>query len=79
MKVAQKRRLLTKTNKGEFINNDIFKVERERSVIQEEVIQESENSYKETGIIWVVDEEATKEWEQSKKPKRKTKTIKTEE
>lgn len=80
MKVAQKRRLLLKTNKGEFINNDTFKIERERAVIQDEVIKESENSYKETGIIWVVDEQATKEREELSKPKRKPRTTtKTEE
>jgi hypothetical protein len=80
MKVAQKRRLLTKTEKGLFINNDTFKIERHRAVIQESVIEESEESYKETGIIWVVDEKATKEWEDSKKPKKvvKAKTTKTD-
>jgi hypothetical protein len=77
MKVAQKRRLLTKTDKGLFINNDTFKIERHRAVIEESTIKESEESYKETGLIWVVDEKATKEWNDKKNPVKETKTKTT--
>ena len=81
MKVVQKRRLLSKDKNGKFVNNDTFTVMRNRAVIQDEVVKESESSYKDTGIIWVVDEKATKEWEDSKKPIKqgRPKLTKTEE
>lgn len=69
MKAAQKRRLLTKDKDGFFIKNDNFQVLRNRSIISEDSIKESEETYKETGILWVVDQEETKKWEDSKKPK----------
>ena len=68
MKVVQKRKLLVKDKDGLFVNNDTFTIMRHRAVIQESVVKESESSYKETGIIWVVDKEATKEWLNAKKP-----------
>lgn len=68
MKAAQKRRLLTKDKEGKFINNDNFQVLRNRSIISEDSILESEKTYEETGILWVVDKKLTKEWEDSKKP-----------
>ena len=71
MKVAQKRRLLIKGKDGRFINNDTFKIERHSSVVEESTIKETESSYKETGIIWVVDEKATKERDELKSPKPK--------
>jgi len=73
MKAAQKRRLLTKNRDNEFINNDNYEVLRNRSIIQEQVIEESEMTYKETGIIWVVDQEATLEWLEAKEGKKPSK------
>lgn len=69
MKAAQKRRLLTKNKDGQYINNENYEVLRHRSIIEESVIDESQQSYKETGVIWVVDDEETKKWLESKKPK----------
>lgn len=73
MKVVQKRKLLVKDKKGYFVNNETFTILRNRAVIEESAIEESESSYKETGIIWVVDEKATKEREDAKKPKAESK------
>lgn len=74
MKVAKKVRLLSKDSKGDFIKNDTNQVLRSRVVIQKQSIEESEISYKETGILYIIDEEATKEWleakEQVKQPKK---------
>jgi len=72
MKAAQKRRLLSKTKDGEFINNDNFEVLRHRSIISESTITGTKASYKETGIIWIEDEAETKKWLASKQPKKKT-------
>lgn len=69
MKVVQKRKLLVKDKDGFFVNNETFTILRDRAVIQESEVKESEQSYKETGIIWVVDEKATKEWHDAKNPK----------
>lgn len=66
MKAAQKRKLLTKNKDGEFINNDNYQILRHRSIIDERVIEESEQVYKETGVIWVVDQKATLEWLEAK-------------
>jgi hypothetical protein len=78
MKVVQKRKLLVKDKDGLFVNNDTFTVLRHRAVIEDSTVKESESSYKETGIIWVVDEKATKEWLEEKNPKPKAKATKTE-
>lgn len=70
MKVAKKVRLLTKDNKGKlYVKSDNFVVLRDRAVVLEETILEHENSYPENGILYVVDEKATKEWEDTKKAK----------
>jgi len=83
MKVVQKRKLLVKDKDGLFVNNETFTVLRNRAVIQESVVKESEQSYKETGLIWVVNQQATKEWLDTKKPKTvskpKSKQTKTDE
>tara|TARA_R100001480_G_scaffold77021_1_gene87091 strand:+ start:495 stop:668 length:174 start_codon:yes stop_codon:yes gene_type:complete len=47
-------------------------VKRNRAVIEDSVVEEFEKNYKETGLVYVVDEEATKEFNDSKKPKKKT-------
>ena len=79
MKVVQKRKLLAKDSKGFFINNDNYTLLRSRAVIQDEVVTESEHSYKETGILWVVDEKATKEWHEAKQPKKAVKKTNTKQ
>ena len=73
MKVAQKVRLLTKDKDGRFIKNDTFAVLRNRAVIQPEVVKETEENYKDTGVLWIVDVKETKAWADSKKPKTETK------
>lgn len=84
MKVVQKRRLLAKDSKGFFKNNDNFELLRSRAVISEQSVLNSEATYKETGILYVVDEAETKKFLDSKKPKKAVKkqpakTDKTEE
>jgi hypothetical protein len=71
MKAAQKRKLLSKNKDGFFVLNDNYEVKRNCSIIQESVIEESQISYPETGIIWVVDNEKTLEWLEAKENKRK--------
>lgn len=61
MKVAKKVRLVQKDNKGLFIKNDNYVVVRNRAIVLESVIKEAEANYKSIGLLWIVDEEATKE------------------
>ena len=77
MKVVQKRKLLVKDKDGLFVNNETYTVLRNRAVVQEDVVKESKDSYKETGIIWVVDIAATKDWHDAKKPKKVVKPKQT--
>lgn len=72
MKAAQKRRLLTKNKDGQYINNENYEVLRHRSIIEESVIDESQQSYKETGVIWVVDDGETLKWLEAKQPKKES-------
>jgi hypothetical protein len=67
MKVVEKRKLHVKV-KDLFVNNETYTVVRHRAVIEESVVIESQESYKETGIIWVINEEATKAWHDAKNP-----------
>lgn len=71
MKVAKKVRLLTKDKDGNFKKSENVEILRHRSVINQSTVTESEQSYKETGVLWIVDEKATKEWHDAKKPKKK--------
>lgn len=73
MKVTQKRRLLSKDSKGLYVNNDSFELLRSRAVVQEQVVQETEGNYMYTGILYVVDDKATKAFHNSKKPKKAVK------
>ena len=73
MKVAKKVKLLTKDGKGLFVKNDTFTVLRDRAVIQESVVKEHEDNYKTTGVVYIVDKEATKEREEEINPKKQTK------
>ena len=75
MKVVKKVKLLSKDRDGNFIKNNTYKVERNRAVISEESVKSSEATYKETGILYIVDEEATKEWLKSKEPKNNNKDV----
>lgn len=77
MKVAKQVRLLSKNKDGKFIKNDTYEVKRSRAVIQESVIKESEANYKEVGLLWIVDNKATQEWQDSKKPNKKPTAKKT--
>ena len=72
MKVAKKVRLLTKKD-GMFVKNDTFEVLRDRAVVQESVVEDHKRSYKATGIVYIVDEKATKEREEEINPKKQTK------
>ncbi len=72
MKVAKCVRLLSKDNKGLYKKDGASEVKRERAVIEESVVKQSEATYKDTGILWIVDQEATKERNSSKgKPAKK--------
>lgn len=75
MKAAEKRRLLTKNRNGEYINNESYEVLRNRAIIQESVIEESEQSYKETGILWVINQEETLKWLEAKGGKKPSKEV----
>lgn len=70
VKVCKKIKLLEKDKNGQFIKTENHKVLRERSVVMESSIAESENYYKMSGVLWVVDEEATKEREDKLNPKK---------
>lgn len=77
MVVCEKRRYLTKDAKGKlYVKSDNFQVLRNRAVIEQSTVTESEQGFPETGIVWVVDEKATKEWHESKQPKKTVKTNK---
>lgn len=74
MVVCKKVRHFKKDAKGKlYVKSDNFQVLRERAVIQESAVAESESGFPETGILWVVDEKATKEWNEAKQPKKTTK------
>ena len=74
MVVCKKVRHFKKDAKGKlYVKSDNYQVLRERAVIQEVAVTESENSFPETGIVWVVDEKATKEWRDAKQPKKAVK------
>lgn len=74
MKVCKKVRLLQKDKDGQFIKNENFELLRSRAVISEDVVAESEYTYKETGILWIVDENQTTEWLKSKEPVKEVKS-----
>lgn len=71
MKVAKKVRLLTKDKNGLFQNNKNYEVLRNKAVVQESVIEETESNYKSTGVLYLVDEKATKEWHKEKEQSNK--------
>ena len=68
MKVAKKVRLLSKDSKGFYIKNDSVKVLRNRAVVEDSVVLESEHNHKETGLLYIVDEKATQERLELKNP-----------
>lgn len=68
MKVVKKVKLLMKDSKGSFIKNNNYTVLRTRAVIQESSVKQSESTYKETGILYIVDEEATNKFLKVKSP-----------
>jgi hypothetical protein len=78
MKVAKKVLLLTKDNKGKFLNNENHKVLRNRAVVQDEVVAETQANYKETGLLYIVDEKATAERNNPKSETSEKDTLKAE-
>ena len=70
MKVAKKVRFLQKDKDGKFIKNEKYAVLRNRAVVEESVIQETVENYEYTGVLYMIDKEATKEWSDAKKPKK---------
>jgi hypothetical protein len=70
MKVAKKVRLLQKDKDGLFIKNENYAVLRSRAVVEGSVVQETVDNYEYTGVLYMVDKEATKEWEDAKNPKK---------
>ena len=79
MKVAKKVRLVQKDNQGLFIKNDNHIVLRNKAVVLESVINESEGMYKKNGILWIVDEEATKERNALVNPKKQAEKVVSDE
>ena len=75
MKVAKKVRLLNKDSKGKFIKNETYEVLRNRSIVTDLAVAQTEANYKDVGILWIVDEKATKERNAKKAPKKATKKI----
>lgn len=69
MKVVKKVKLLTKDKDGNYVKNDTCEILRHRAVVQEILVAEYENNYKETGIVYIVDEAATNERNELKNPK----------
>lgn len=60
MKVCKLVRLSSKNTEGEFVNGKEGKLTlRSRVVIDEASVKESEENYKQTGLLYVVDEKAT--------------------
>ena len=72
MKVAKKVRLLAKDKDGFYIKNETQAVVmRTRAVVSQDVITDTEYNYKETGILYIVDEQATAERNEAKANKGK--------
>ena len=72
MLVARKLQLRTKV-KGLYVYDKTaqYDVLRHESVISKQSVKESEANYKHTGVIWVVDEEKTKQRNEIILPKTK--------
>jgi|TARA_R110000787_G_scaffold155864_3_gene269724 hypothetical protein len=69
MKVAKKVRFLQKDKNGKFINNENFAVLRHRAVVQESVVDETVDNYEDTGVLYIIDKEATEEFNNPKTSK----------
>tara|TARA_R110002051_G_C8513329_1_gene466759 strand:- start:130 stop:360 length:231 start_codon:yes stop_codon:yes gene_type:complete len=70
MVVCKKVRLLTKDNKGYF-NPDGQKQElRSRCIISVDSVEASERECKESGILYIIDQDATRDRNESKQPKK---------
>ena len=62
--VAKQYRLLSRDPKTRLYNKDGSKeVKRDRAVVEESVVKTSEGNYGETGLLYVIDKEATAERE----------------
>lgn len=60
MKVCKLVRLTQKDTKGNYINGKEGNITvRERAIVSEESIAETESNYKSSGLLYVVDEKAT--------------------
>lgn len=63
--VAKQYRLLSRDPKTRLYNKDGSKeVKRDRAVVEESVVKTSEGNYGETGLLYVIDKEATAEREE---------------
>lgn len=76
MKVCKKVRLLQKTEKGLYKKDGQIEVLRNRAIVSEQSVKESEANCEDTGLLWVIDVEATKERDASLNPKAKKETKK---
>lgn len=70
MKVAKKVKLLTKDKDGLYNVKGQHSVLRDRAVIGEADVKKYQDECKETGILYIVDEEATKERNELVNPKK---------
>ena len=69
--VAKQYRLLSRDPKTRLYNKDGSKeVKRHRAVVEESVVKTSEGNYGETGLLYVIDKEATAEREKAKADKK---------
>lgn len=66
MKVAKLLRLKSKDEKGFYKADGANEVMRSKAIITDEAVAESESNYKESGLLYIVDEEATAEREKAK-------------
>lgn len=62
MKVCKLVRLTKKDEKGNFVNNREGRITiRNKAVVSDESVKETEGNYETTGLLYIVDEAKTKE------------------
>jgi|JI61114C2RNA_FD_contig_31_31098_length_758_multi_2_in_0_out_0_2 hypothetical protein len=69
IKVCNLVKLLEKDEKGLYKKDGQHKVVRANAKVLAESVTETENNYVDSGMIYIVDEEATKAWHKAKEAK----------
>lgn len=75
IKVCNLVKLLEKDKDGLFKKDGQHTVVREKAKVLAESVSEFENNYKDTGMLYIVDEEATKARNKAKKAPKEEKTT----